>query len=120
MNESSPSLTLAPEKLFDSIDNQNVRPNLHDQYFNVAQKAKEEMMKLYLSSAEEQMHRYQQQFTAKMKPFQDEPASQTTRPKLTSAMVRLIKQRQKNVSESVKCVYKYKSDLMHLDDSMHP
>ena len=117
MDKSSASLTLAPDKLFNSIDDQNLRQKLHDQYFNVAQQAKEEMMKLYLSSAEEQMNRYHQQFAVKMKLVRDEPTSQANHPKLTLAMVRLIEQRQKNVSESVKCVYKYKSDLMRLNST---
>ena len=114
IHTSQQSFDLAQETLFDKIEDQHIRRKLHDQYINVAKQAKDEMIQLCLSSAEAQMHRYDQQFTAKSKQFWLEQRSLPNDQKLPDVMIDLIEQRWKNISESVKCAYQYRIELIHL------
>jgi hypothetical protein len=115
IHTSHQSFDLAQETLFDQIEDQHMRRKLHDQYINVAKQAKDEMIQLCLSSAEAQMHRYHQQFTAKLKQFWQEQRSLPNDQKLPNIMINLMEQRWKNISESVKCAYKYRTDLIHFN-----
>ncbi|CAF3116190.1 unnamed protein product [Rotaria sp. Silwood2] len=116
----SPASELPPqETFFNTIGNQEVRQKLHDQYRSVAEQAKHDMIQLYLSSAEAQMNRYHKQFYVKMKQFWLEQRSLPQDRKLSNTMIHLIEERYKNISESVKCAYRYKMNLMRLNSNHH-
>ncbi|CAF2075353.1 unnamed protein product [Rotaria magnacalcarata] len=108
-------IELAQETFFNAIENGDIRQKSHDQYINIAQQAKEDMLQLYLSSAKAQMDRYRKQLNSKLKQFWLEQRSLPKDKKLTALIINLIEQRWKNMSESVQCVYKYKLDLLHLN-----
>ena len=101
--------------MFNTIEDESIRRKLHQEYMKITQQAKEEMLQLYISTAQAQMDRYRKQFNSKLKQFWLEQHSLPKDQKLTAAMINLIEQRWKNMSESVKCVYKYKLDLLHLN-----
>jgi hypothetical protein len=107
---------LSYERLLNTMNNQDVRQQqLYEQYRKVVKQAKEDMMTLYLSSAEAQMHHYHKKFNTEMKQFWKEEQTLTMNQKSTEIMVKLIQQRYNNVSESVKCVYNYKAQLIRLN-----
>ncbi len=116
--QDSPSLELFHEPLFDSIDNQNIRQQLYNQCIQAAQQAKEDMMKVCLSTAKAQMQRYHEQFNDELKQFWEEQRSLHYEQKLSEIMIHLLEQRYNNVSESVKCAYVYKTNLLRFN-SVH-
>ncbi|CAF4472542.1 unnamed protein product [Rotaria sp. Silwood2] len=109
---------LLKEKFFKTIANPSIRKNLHDQYINIAQQARKEMIQLCLSSAQAQMDRYQKEFNTELKQFKLKQQSLSNDKKFSGTMINLIGQQWKNISEGIKCVYKYKLDLVRLN-SVH-
>ncbi|CAF4189852.1 unnamed protein product, partial [Rotaria sordida] len=120
IEESSPtSLELPNEKLLKTIEDQSIQQKLRDQYINIAQQAKKDMIQLYFSSAQAQMDQYQKEFNTKLQQFQVKQQSLPDDKKFNSSMITLIEQRWKNMSDGVKCVYKYKLDLVRLNSVQH-
>ncbi|CAM4819703.1 unnamed protein product [Rotaria magnacalcarata] len=100
-------IELAQETFFNAIENGDIRQKSHDQYINIAQQAKEDMLQLYLSSAKAQMYRYRKQLNSKLKQFWLEQRSLPKDKKLTALIINLIEQRWKNMSESVQYIYPF-------------
>ena len=111
----SSSIELSEETFFNTIEDQHIRRRIHDQYKNIAQQAKDDMLQLTLSSAETQMTRYHQQFNAQLKQFWLEQRSLPYDQRLSHRMLDLIEQRYQNIVESVQCVYTYKANLIRLN-----
>ena len=101
----SPFIELSEETFFNTIEDQHIRRRIHDQYKNIAQQAKDDMLKLTLSSVETQMTRYHQQFNGKLKQFWLEQRSLPYDQRLSHRMLDLIEQRYQNIVESVQCLY---------------
>lgn len=116
-NSSHVGLELATEIIFNTNESQHLRQDLYQQYLIVAQKAKEDMIELYLSSAKAQMERYHKQFYTKLKQFWLAQQSVPSNNRMTKLVIDLIEQRLENISESVKCTYKYKFDLLHMNSA---
>ncbi|CAF2903394.1 unnamed protein product [Rotaria sp. Silwood2] len=76
------------------------------------------MIQLCFTTAQAQMDRYQKEFNTKLKQFKLKQQSLPNDKKFDSNMINLIEQHWKNMSEGVKCVYKYKFDLVRLN-SVH-
>ena len=113
-------------RVLNTMHSQDVRQRqqqqLYEEYRKVSEKAKEDMMTLYLSSAEAQMHHYHDQFNTEMKQFWNEQRTLPTNQKFTGAMLNVLTQRYNNISESIDYVYKYKARYIHsksVDASMN-
>ena len=105
--------------MFDSIDNPTAREQqFYNRYRQVIQKSNDEMISLYLSSAETQMQHYQKHFNDELKPIWDEQRSARITEKLSVAMLHLIEQRYNNISDRVKCVYNFRVQLLDLNLSV--
>ena len=98
-----------------SQDVRQQQQQLYEEYRKVSEKAKQDMMALYLSSAEAQMHHYHDQFNTEMKQFWNEQRTLPTNQKFTEAMLNVLTQRYNNISESINYVYKYKAQCIHLE-----
>ena len=103
--------------MFNKTGNGRKRQELYDQYRNVTHQVRENVIRLCLSSAENQMDRYCEQLNRKLEQFWFEQQSLPTDQKLTAAMINLIEQHCKNISDCVKCVYEhmYTLDLLDLN-----
>ena len=92
-------------ELFDSIDDPTAREQqFYNRYRQVIQKSNDEMISLYLSSAETQMQHYHKHFNDELKRIWEEQRTARITEKLTAAMLHLIEQRYNNISDRVKCV----------------
>ena len=94
-----------------SINNEDIQKRqqqLYLQYRKVAEKAKEDMIQLYLSSAKTQMDHYQKQFKDEETQMWMKQNKLPANEKLTTTMVDLLEKQLKNISESIECVYSYK------------
>jgi len=89
-------------------DIQKRQQQLYVQYRKVAEKAKEDMLQLYLSSAKTQMDHYQKQFNDERTQMRKKQDKLPLNEKLTKIMNDLLEKQLKNVSDSIKCVYNYK------------
>ncbi|CAF4811077.1 unnamed protein product [Rotaria sp. Silwood1] len=119
IQESSPtSLRIPNEKLLKRIKNQSIRQKLYDQYINIAQQAKKDMIQLCLSTAQAQMDRYHNEFNTKLKQFKLQEQSEENDKKFSSNMIHFIEQHWTNISEGVQRFYKYKHDFVRLN-SVH-
>ncbi|CAF1083685.1 unnamed protein product [Didymodactylos carnosus] len=106
-------------ELFDSIDDPTAREQqFYNRYRQVIQKSNDEMISLYLSSAEAQMQYYQKHFNDELKRIWEEQRTARITEKLTVAMLHLIEQRYNNISDRVKCVYDFRVHLLDLNLSI--
>ena len=104
------------KRLLNTMHSQDVRQQqLYEEHRKVCEQANKDMMALYLSTAEAQMHHYRKQFNTEMKQFWNEQRTLPTNQKFTEIMADLITQRYTNVSESINCVYTYKAQLIRLN-----
>ena len=95
-------------RLLNTIHSQDVRQqHLYEEHRKVSEQAKEDMIKLYLSTAEAQMQHYRNAFNTEMKQFSNEQFAEVMRD--------LITQRCNNVSESIHYVYTYKAQFIRLN-----
>ncbi|CAF3160962.1 unnamed protein product [Rotaria sp. Silwood2] len=119
IEESSPiSIQIPKEKFLKTIKNQSIGQKLYEQYVNIAQQAKKDMIQLSISIAQTQMDRYQKEFNTKFEQFKLQQQSLPTDKKFNSNLIHLIEQHWKNMSEMVKYFYKHKLDLVRLN-SVH-
>ena len=88
---------------------------LYIRYTQIIQQSKDEMMIVYLTSAEAQMHQYDKQFNDELKRMWQEQRSVRINQKLTKAMLILIEHHYNNISERVKFMYKFKAHRFHLN-----
>jgi len=95
--------------VFDSINDPNIRQQLCNQYRQIIQQSKDEMMKIYMTSAEAQMHQCHKQFNDELKQIWQEQQSLPIKQRLNEVMLDLIEQRHSNISERVKLMYKLKA-----------
>jgi len=89
-------------------DIQKRQQQLCVQYRKVAEKAKEDMIQLYLSSAKAQMDHYQKQFKDERTQMRVEQDKLPKNEKLTKIMDDILEKQLKNISESIECLYNYK------------
>jgi hypothetical protein len=102
--------------LFDSIDDPTVREQqFYNRYRHVIQKSTDEMISLYLSSAEAQMQHYHKHFNNELKRLWEEQRSARITQKLSIVMLDLIEQRYNNISDRVKFVYNFRVHLLDLN-----
>lgn len=100
--------------MFDSVNDATFKQQLYNQYRQVIEQSKDEMMAVYITSAEAQMNYYHEQFNDKLKQVWHEQRSVPIEQKLTKAKLDLIEQRYNNISERVKLLYKFKAHKFHL------
>ena len=90
--------------LLDSIADPTSRQALYDEYRNVAEQAKADMMHLYVSTAEAQMCHYRRQLEVQDSLPQDQ--------RLTQAMRDILRRDRVHIAERVKCIYNFKASVL--------
>ena len=106
-------------ELFDSSDDPTAEEQqFYDRYRQVIQKSNDEMIGLYLSTAEAQMQHYQKHFNDELKRIWEEQRTARITEKLTLVMLHLIEQLYNNISDRVKCVYNFRVHLLDLNLSV--
>ena len=104
------------QRLLNTIHSQDVRQQqLYEDHKTVCEQANKDMMTLYLSTAEAQMHHYRNKFNTEMKQFWTEQRTLPPNQKFTEIMADLLTRRYNNVSESINYVYTYKVHFVRLN-----
>ncbi|CAF1538569.1 unnamed protein product [Rotaria sp. Silwood1] len=111
---SARSLELPREKFFKTIEDESIRQKLHDQYVNIAQQAKKDMIQLCVSTAQTQKDQSAKEFNTRLEQFKLKQQSLPHHKQFTSNMINLIEEHWKQISASVESAYTYKLDLMRL------
>ena len=113
------SQPIAQSSLIDSINNSDLRQQLYKQYKSVAEQARTTMMNVYMESAEGQMSQSDKQFSIEMNEMWKVNKSLPLDQQFTQVMLNLIDQRLANITARIKCVYKFKTDLLHVKSNTH-
>ena len=95
----------------DSIRDITMREKLYQQYKEVAELAKANMMTLSIETAEGQMRQYQKQFNTEMDQMWHNEKIVPSDQRLSPRMIHLMEQRLSNIDKRLACIYKYKAQL---------
>jgi hypothetical protein len=110
---------IAQSSLIDHISNPRIRQQLYEQYKNVAEQARTNMMTVYMKCAEGQKQQCQNQYDIGLKEIYDIEKTLLSHQRLTKAMWDLIEHILANISARIECVYKFKRQLFHLKSNIH-
>ncbi|CAF4890970.1 unnamed protein product, partial [Rotaria socialis] len=110
--QSFESSTICKSILLDSIQDSNIRQQLLDQYQDIAQQSKMSMLTLFKESAKIQMDESKNKFEMAMKQTWHDRHLSSDNDKIPLAMINLIEQRYKKISERIQCVYKFKAETI--------
>ncbi|CAF4945452.1 unnamed protein product [Rotaria socialis] len=98
----------------DYIQNLSVREALMKQFKEVAIQSRNALFNLYLESAEDQREEYIKKHEASVKKMDASQYTLNNNEKLSSTLVQLINERCNNISERIRCIYKFKSESILL------
>ncbi|CAF5224220.1 unnamed protein product, partial [Rotaria magnacalcarata] len=82
------------------------------QYQDIAQQSKMNMLTLFKESAKIQMDESKNKFEMAMKQMWYDPHLSSDNDKIPLAMINLIEQRYKKISQRIQCVYKFKAETI--------
>lgn len=107
---SSSTLLSSHSQLIDSIDDTIVRQNILTQFKEVAERSRMVLLNLYLKTAEEQYEEYKTKYEMIINRIRSEQFSNEHNTKPNISMInQLIEHRAKQISERIKCIYKFKN-----------
>ncbi|CAF2139725.1 unnamed protein product [Rotaria magnacalcarata] len=110
--QSFESSTICKSILLDSIQDSNIRQQLLGQYQDIAQQSKMNMLTLFKESAKIQMDESKNKFEMAMKQTWYDRHLSSENDKIPLAIINLIEQRYKKISERIQCVYKFKTETI--------
>ncbi|CAF2764184.1 unnamed protein product [Rotaria sp. Silwood2] len=114
------STSLIQSSDIDKLDGtSSIRLELYQQYTNAAKQIRSNMMTSYAEFAEREQQESQEQFDIAMKEFWDKDKRLPANRKLTTQMCHTIEQRLTNISTRAESLYKYKTQLLHLQPNQH-
>lgn len=104
--------SIAQSSLINNLNNnKEFQKQIYKQYKDVVEQARMKMMTNYMECAESQKQQCQQQYDNEMKDIQ------RTQQQVNSLMWDIIKQRLANISARVECLYRFKTELLRLNQS---
>ncbi|CAM4929248.1 unnamed protein product [Rotaria socialis] len=106
--------TISHHPLIDSIQNLTVQEGLKKQFKEVAIQSRIALFNMYLKSAEDQREEYKKKHEANVKKMDASQHTLNKNEKLSSTFVQLINERCNNISERIRCIYKFKSESILL------
>ena len=104
--------SIAQLSFLDDIHDPIIRQQLYKQYKESAEQARMKMVDIYLECAEAQKNRCQQQFNVELKQMWNNETALPSEQQLTPMMRNLIDQRLANITARIKCLYKFKIQLL--------
>ena len=100
--------------LLDSIQDPRMKERLYQEYKNVAEQARNNMMTLSMACAEEQKRQCHEDYEIAVTAMLNSRKKLTTDPKITQPMCDLIQQRLANIGARIECEYSFKTLLVQL------
>ena len=113
------SESIAQSSLIDTVKDSCKRQQLYQQSKNVAEEARTQMMATYMECAEEQMKQCQKQHDIELKDIWNMQKSLPIDQQLTTLMQNLTEQRLVNITAQIECMYKFKTQLFRLKQTIH-
>ena len=111
-NESSstfdPSL-ISQARIIDSIQNPTIRQHFLEQFKETTERAQTLILSLYLKSAEEQKDESRKTFHRNINEMWSHRRSSPDHKKIPLIMINWIEQRYNQISERIRCIYKFKA-----------
>jgi hypothetical protein len=111
-NQSFECSPIASCPLIDSIQNSTIRQELYKQYKEAAEQSRTDLFNVYLRSAEEQREEYRKKYEDDLKKLSHDHCSSDDKQNVAPIMMQLIKERCNKISERIKCIYKFKLNLL--------
>lgn len=102
------SLSKFEFKFLDTIDDSAVKDKLFKEYYHVAQKARDEILKLCVRLAEKLRDEHRDSFNVGIKHMWSYRNLAPADEKIPFVMIQLIEQRCQKISERIQCIYKLK------------
>ncbi|CAF1572482.1 unnamed protein product, partial [Adineta steineri] len=121
-NSPSQSFECSPisqDPLINSIQDPNIRQELLQQYKQIAEQSRANIFTLYMKTAKEQQDEYKKKHETNLtKMWNTYRLPSSDNEKISPKMLDLMHQCCMKISESIKCIYKFKVDS--LDSSSEP
>ncbi|CAF1006674.1 unnamed protein product [Rotaria sordida] len=108
---------ISQSELIDSIQDPNIRQELFNQYKEIAEQSKQNMLSLYLKSAKIQMDECNKKFDADMKKLWHDRRSSCDNEKISPVMIDLIEQRCNKIGDRIRCIYIFKAKSICVKDN---
>lgn len=102
------SLSKFELKFLDTIEDSAMKDQLFKEYYAVAQKARDEILKLCVRVAEKLRDEHRDSFNIGIKHMWSYRNLASDQEKLSFVMIQLIEQRCQKISERIQCIYKLK------------
>ena len=99
---------IAHNPLIESIENPGIRQQLFRQYTEIAEQSRANVFTLYVEIAEEQREEYKKKHETNLKKMWNSYHSSSDNEKISPTMLDLMHQRCMQISERIKCIYKFK------------
>ena len=96
-------------KMIGSIPNPNVQRQLSQQYKDIAEQSRLKMFNLYLKTADEEKRRSKKNYEAEEKKMWTDRRAVSGNEPIPLAMIDLIEQRCKKISDRIEYIYQYKA-----------
>ena len=109
----------AQSAFIDSINEPDIRQQLHKQYTNATEQAATDMMTAYMKSAEVQVYQSEKEFDVAIQEMWSVRKSLPPDQQSSQVMIDLIEQRCVNISKRLECMYKFKIELFHVKSNAH-
>ncbi|CAF3322185.1 unnamed protein product [Rotaria socialis] len=106
--------TTSHQPSIDSVQNVTIRTALMKQFKEVAIQSRNKLFNVYLESAEDQREEYQKKHETNVKKINASQHTLNKNEKLSSTFVQLINERCNKISERIRYIYKFKSELILL------
>ena len=106
--------SIAQSSVINRISNTKLREQLYQQYRNTAEQARNNMMTIAQECADDQQKQCHEQYQIQMTKTEKHQNTLPINERLTSSMWNIIKQRLTNMIAHIQCVYKFKTELIHL------
>ncbi|CAF1399465.1 unnamed protein product [Adineta steineri] len=98
--------------LIDSIRNMDIHQQLLNEYKEIAVQSRANLFQSYIKSIDDEREEYGKKFDDQiMKMWSHHRLGDDSNPKLPSIMIQLIDQRCQKITERLKCIYRFKSQL---------
>lgn len=114
------SLSKSEFTFFNTIKDSDEQQKLFEEYQDVAQKARDDIMKLCIRVAEKMRDEHRDSFNVGIKHMWSYRNLAPAHEKISFVMIQLIEQRCQKISERIQCIYKFKKmKIPCLDTAEH-
>lgn len=108
-----------PPNMITSLVDSTVRERLSSQYIRIIQNTKEALMSILTTAIDIKKDEFHKKFETTMNSFWNRQHNLEINERLTTRMLAIIDERQRNIVDCIKHIYKFKSNFFRATETIH-